>query len=316
MKKALYLIIFLFCATASFAQTPGTFNYQAVLRDASGGILSNTQMLVTIEILQESADGILIYSEEWDIETNSLGLINLEIGSVDPDNFELINWRNGPFFMAVHVNDELLGTSQLLSVPFAMQAQTVVNEKQNIFLDGNQLSITNGSTVTLPNGGSDQTLTIIGHELSISDGNTITLPDRYIDADSNPFNEIELPEQESADANKGLVADGAGGVSWQPTTIDTKLSESEVDDFVQNNGYQLRTDDGDTDNTNELNSVFEINVSSAGIKTYTTPFVIRNTALVYVNGKVISNTQWAGAGTSTITLNIHPLIYDNITILN
>ena len=116
------------------------------------------------------------------------------------------------FFIAITVDGEQLGTSQLLSVPFAMQAQTVVNEKQNIFLDGNQLSITNGSTVTLPSGSYAQSLEMIGHELTISGGNTITLPDRYIDADSNPFNEIELPDQEATDANKGLIADGVGGV--------------------------------------------------------------------------------------------------------
>ena len=98
MKYGFHLFILLLFSTVSFAQTPAAFNYQAVLRDATGGILINTEVEIIIDILQGSADGILIYSEGWDVETNSLGLINLEIGSIDPDNFERVNWRNGPFF--------------------------------------------------------------------------------------------------------------------------------------------------------------------------------------------------------------------------
>ena len=191
MKKLLYLLLSLFIYTSAMAQTPGTFNYQAAIRDASGGILANEDVFINISILQGSSEGTVIYSEDWDTQTSSLGLVNLEIGSADPQEFATINWSNGPFFVAVSVDDELLGTSQLLSVPFAMQAQTVVNEKQNISLNGDQLSITNGSTITLPSGGTDQTLTIVGHDLTISGGNTITIPDRYNDADADSQNEIQ-----------------------------------------------------------------------------------------------------------------------------
>ena len=72
-----------------------------------------------------------------------------------------------------------------------MQAQTVMNETQDISLNGDQLSITNGSTITLPSGGTDQALTIVGHDLTISGGNTITIPDRYIDGDADSQNEIQ-----------------------------------------------------------------------------------------------------------------------------
>ncbi len=194
MKKLLYLFIALLLTPGSFAQGPKRFNYQAVLRDASGGILVNKQVILKLEIIRGELPGTVIYSEEWNIETNALGLINLEVGEGNPDEFEAIGWSNGPFFISVTVDGEPLGTSQLLSVPFAMQAQHVsndqvedddadpLNEIQDISLSGNQLSISRGSTVTLPStggGGGGTPLTEAevdayvsnnGYQLSVDDG--------------------------------------------------------------------------------------------------------------------------------------------------
>ncbi len=265
MKKLTYLVLALLITMGAFAQNTKRFNYQAVIRDGSGGILANQQVVLKIEIIQGELPGTILYTEEWDVETSALGLVNLQIGEGNPDEFESINWAADPFFISVTVDDEYLGTSQLLSVPFAMYAHNVINddvndadsdpnnEIQDITLIGNQLSISDGSTVTLPNGGSSsQTLSISGHKLSISGGNSITLPDNTDDNDADPTNEIELPTQVAGDANKALVADGAGNVSWQTGGGGGTLTEAEVDAFVADNGYQLTVDDGDVSQTNEI----------------------------------------------------------------
>ncbi|MEZ5199724.1 MAG: hypothetical protein R2764_26075, partial [Bacteroidales bacterium] len=125
MKKLTNLIVAFFLTFSSFAQTPGTFNYQAVIRDAAGGMLVNEEVTLTISIL-EGENSTLIYSEDWNVETNSFGLVNLEIGSKDSETFKSIRWMNGPYYLSLNVNGEFLGTSPLLSVPFAQLAQRVV----------------------------------------------------------------------------------------------------------------------------------------------------------------------------------------------
>jgi hypothetical protein len=282
MRKILYLVAALLLTANSFAQTPASFNYQAVIRDATGNIQANQNVAIDLKILQGKFSDSVVYTEFWNIQTNALGLINLEIGSKDSLAFGKINWQNGPFFIAVTVDGEYLGSSQLLSVPFSMQADKATfantaqvaiddkvddadadptNEIQDISLVGDQLSISGGSTVTLPNGGSDtpQTLSIAGQQLSISNGNTITIPDRFRDNDDDPTNELELPLQQASDANKSLVADGAGKVSWQ-TTAGGGVTETQVDAFVANNGYQLSADDADIDPANEIQDLLLISL--------------------------------------------------------
>ena len=94
MKKLLYFLLSLFIYTSAMAQTPGTFNYQAAIRDASGGILANEDVFINISILQGSSDGTTIYSEDWDEQTSALGLVNLEIGSADPQASDCLKTHN------------------------------------------------------------------------------------------------------------------------------------------------------------------------------------------------------------------------------
>lgn len=107
------------------AQPPQTFNYQAVLRDASGKIRANENIDIEVSIIQGTTDGTSKYSESHSSETNAHGLVNLRIGEgVTTDDFSTIEWSNGPFFISINVNGLNMGTSQLLSVPYALHAET------------------------------------------------------------------------------------------------------------------------------------------------------------------------------------------------
>ncbi|MDP4210976.1 MAG: hypothetical protein Q8928_19410, partial [Bacteroidota bacterium] len=125
MLKKIYIcwVAVLFSASLS-GQVPGTFNYQAVLRDASGNIRVNANVSMEISILQGSATGKVVYSELYSLATNAFGLVSLEIGSKNPTNFAGISWANGPYFIQISVDGILMGTSQLLSVPYALYAST------------------------------------------------------------------------------------------------------------------------------------------------------------------------------------------------
>lgn len=62
MKKLiLFLFILALTVTASFAQAPQKFSYQAVVRDASNNLIANQPVGVQISILQGSAAGEAVY---------------------------------------------------------------------------------------------------------------------------------------------------------------------------------------------------------------------------------------------------------------
>jgi hypothetical protein len=88
-----------------------------------------------ISILQGSAGGTAVYVERQIPQTNSNGLVTIEIGNgtVISGTFSSINWANGPYFIKTETdltggsNYTITGTSQLLSVPYALYAKTAEN---------------------------------------------------------------------------------------------------------------------------------------------------------------------------------------------
>ena len=128
MKKIYFLLIWIVAALATMAQAPEGFKYQAVLRDASGEIKANTDVEIEISILQGSASGSAVYSETHDAATNGNGLITLNIGDGSTtDNLGAIDWSNSPYFIKIRVDGTVMGTSQLLSVPYARYAEEAGN---------------------------------------------------------------------------------------------------------------------------------------------------------------------------------------------
>jgi len=135
MKIFLPLIL-IFLAFSSMAQIPPqAFNYSGVARDASGNPLSNRALSVEIGILKASTTGPLQYSETHNVNTDQFGLFNLIIGagSVQSGSMAAINWGNDNYFLRVAFdmnggnNFTLLGTTQMLSVPYALHAGTAAS---------------------------------------------------------------------------------------------------------------------------------------------------------------------------------------------
>ena len=133
MKKLFYLFILALMNISIFAQTPNSFKYQAVVRTAEGVVMQNQDVGLQMTILQGSASGTTAYQETFSETTNSFGLVNVEIGTGDNQVGLVsdIDWSNGPFFIETAIDltggtsYEVMGTSQLLSVPYALHANTV-----------------------------------------------------------------------------------------------------------------------------------------------------------------------------------------------
>lgn len=125
--------ILTFFATIAFtatllAQSPQKFSYQAVIRDAENNLVTNQAVGMQISILQASATGTAVYVETQAPAANANGLVSIEIGSgtLESGDFGTINWAEGPFFIKTETdpaggtNYSITGTSQLLSVPYAL----------------------------------------------------------------------------------------------------------------------------------------------------------------------------------------------------
>jgi hypothetical protein len=132
----LVLVLFLFSSVSILAQTPEKMSYQVVLRDASNTLLTNQQVGIQISILQTTITGSAVYTETQTATTNINGLVSLEIGTgTSSDDFSTIDWSAGPFFIKTATdasggsNYSIIGTSQLMSVPFALYAKTAGNDE-------------------------------------------------------------------------------------------------------------------------------------------------------------------------------------------
>ena len=132
MKRLTIFITFLLlCAISVFAQAPEKFTYQAVVRNASNSLVSNTQVGVRVSLLQGSATGNAVYVETQSTTTNTNGLLSMEIGggTAQQGSFADIDWANGPYFLKTEIdpnggtNYSITSTQQMLSVPYALYAK-------------------------------------------------------------------------------------------------------------------------------------------------------------------------------------------------
>ena len=122
----------LFISSSIFAQSPNKMSYQAVVRQSGDALVSNTTIGMQISILQGSANGAVVYAETQTPSTNDNGLVTIEIGdgTVVTGAFETIDWSAGTYFIKTEIdlagatNYTITGTSQMLSVPYALYAKT------------------------------------------------------------------------------------------------------------------------------------------------------------------------------------------------
>jgi hypothetical protein len=130
-KRILLLfIVILNVSLVAYAQAPNKFNYQGVVRNASGVPVSNQAIQLRISLLDVSATGTVVYQERHTTTTNQFGLYTVAIGTgtVLSGNFNTINWGLNDKYIKTELSTNsgltfsLLGTTQLLSVPYALYA--------------------------------------------------------------------------------------------------------------------------------------------------------------------------------------------------
>lgn len=174
-----------------------------------------------MSILSGSATGAAVYTETHTGKpANAYGLVELEIGKGTPvtGTFAGISWGANDYFLKVEMDPnggsawQAMGTSQLLSVPYALYARDVennadgdadhMNEIQVMSLSGTVLSLSKGGgTVTLPSSGGGDNW-----------GTQAVMTDATLAGNGTPATPLKIAQQ-SATAGQVLKWDGT---TWKP----------------------------------------------------------------------------------------------------
>lgn len=115
---------------ASFSQVPQGFKYQAICRDNTGALIQNQPVNIRLSVHDVDPLGTILYQETFTLVTNQFGLIMADVGkgNVQSGNFATIPWETWDKFLEIELDMgsgfSSMGTTQLLSVPYALHAGT------------------------------------------------------------------------------------------------------------------------------------------------------------------------------------------------
>jgi hypothetical protein len=220
MKKSYSLLALLVLVVTVLAQSPQKMSYQAVVRNNDNSLVINQPVGVKITVLQGTDNGNTVYSELFNPnpETNANGLLTLEIGGGIPvsGTFSEIDWSKGPFFIRTEIdpsggsNYTVTGTTPLLSVPFALHAHSVENDKvddadNDPANEIQQLNLS-GTTLSLSKGGGSVTLPTSGEGGSDNWGSQSVVSDATLDGAGTSASPLKLADNGVTSAK---IADGA-----------------------------------------------------------------------------------------------------------
>ncbi len=210
-RNFVFLFISFFIMTASKAQPPQQFNYQAVVRDDGGSAITNEEVTIEVAIVQGSAEGETVFAELHHTETNDFGMVNLQIGSIA--SLEDIDWEADDYFVKIILDDEVMGVTQLLSVPFALHSQTSADSFSGDYDDlenkplldhfiqidepeAGDLAWFNGENwMPIPIGEEEQVLTVESGQPLWADPPCEDIPGSVTDIDGNEYQTVLIGNQ-------------------------------------------------------------------------------------------------------------------------
>jgi hypothetical protein len=165
MKKIYSIVSGILLTASVWSQAPQKMSYQAVIRNSSSALVISTKVGMRISILKgpatATASPLTDYVETQTATTNANGLVSLEIGTgtAVTGTFATINWANGPYFIKTETdptggtNYTIIGTNELMSVPYALHAKTaenftgIITENDPVYI-GSQAAYIQASDIT------------------------------------------------------------------------------------------------------------------------------------------------------------------------
>ena len=204
MKRYLLFLALIITFTIQ-AQAPQGFNYQATVRNSSGDLVVNTNVYFKFNVMQGSQTSLPVFTEIHYVPTDDLGQVNLVIGqgTATTGTFSSIDWSLGSYYLGIELsinganNYVAMGTTQLLSVPYALYAENSGN-----------------ATSTTPN-----------LEAVLAENNS---------ANSQQIKDLQDPTEAQDAATKAyidaLVAEAIAGLQSQIDDLDTDNSSGSITD--------------------------------------------------------------------------------------
>jgi hypothetical protein len=274
MKGLLLSLVVILFALQLSAQAPRGINYQGVARDSEGKAIASKKITVRISVLKNTADGDTEYKETHEVTTNAFGLFTLVIGqgNANTGSFDFISWAVGSKWLQLELDPnggnsfQLIGSQQLMSVPYALYAQY----SGNGLTAGQGIAITNGAINNTGDGDNSPTneiqnirqvftqsndagglkLTNLGAPTTNSDAATKLYVDNLdiADGDKSSTNEIQNINQVLTQSND------AGGLKLTNLGTPTAATDAATKLYVDN----LVAADGDKSSTNEIQNLSQV----------------------------------------------------------
>ena len=202
-KNVVLLLLTLFSCVTTMAQVPQAVPYQAVARNNAGNLIASQNISVRLSIVNSTASGPVVYSERHTVTTSQFGLftVNIGQGTVLSGSFAGINWAVNAKYLKVEFDPAggssyiNMGTSQLLSVPYALYSGSGSN-LPNGTAAGNTLRW-NGSAWIADNG-------------LYNNGNKIGLGTTVPGSGPNPSARLDIRDEDGNNSDINQTVGGAG----------------------------------------------------------------------------------------------------------
>ncbi|MGE0771229.1 MAG: hypothetical protein AB7K37_05925 [Cyclobacteriaceae bacterium] len=231
---------------SAYGQAPQGINYQGVARDSEGKPVASRDIAIRVTILNNGPSGETEYSEVHEVMTNQFGLFTIVIGQGQSavSSFNFIGWANGSKWLQIEMDInggrsfQLMGSQQLMSVPYALYAQYAGNSfeaGQGIEISNNRITNT-GDSDNNPSNELNTAVTLgADHKLRISD--------------AGGTKEADLSPLLGASQNLSNVLSIGNSAGNQPiTNLGTPTSDSDA----ATKAYVDAHTDGDSDPANEI----------------------------------------------------------------
>ncbi len=104
--KYLIIMSLLIFPMLGISQAPQRMNFQSVLRNTTGEVISNSSVSLRISILRGTTTGTLVYSETHAKMTDAGGLMSLQIGNgtAPSTDFASIDWGGSAHFIKLEAD--------------------------------------------------------------------------------------------------------------------------------------------------------------------------------------------------------------------